>query len=393
MKRRQRISLQLATALGLLLILLLVVDRLVPAWIENQLNRIEPHDAWVVSARAQRLHDSIAVADLHADPLLWKRDWVRADEKRGHTDLRRLLEGGVNLQVFSAVTKTPWGQNYDNNPADSDILGFLAAVQLWPSETWASPFARAVYQGRKLAQWERDAEGTFQLIRSRDELAAVRAAHAAGRPRLGGIFAIEGAHALEGNIAHLDTLDELGLRIIGLTHFFDNEAAGSLHGEEKGGLTDFGRRLVEEAGRRGMTIDVAHLSPQATREVLATSKRPVILSHGGFERICDQGRNLSDELMRELATHGALIGVGFWPGAVCDASPRGVVASIRYGIDLIGVEHIALGSDFDGSTLVTFDASELAILTQTMLDADFTEYEIRRVLGENAFEFFARALP
>jgi microsomal dipeptidase-like Zn-dependent dipeptidase len=97
--------------------------------------------------------------------------------------------------------------------------------------------------------------------------------------------------------------------------------------------------------------------------------------------------------MIQLAEHGALIGVGFWAGAACDYSPTGVVRAIRYGIDLVGVDHIALGSDYDGATRVLFDSSELAILTQTMLDEGFSEQEIRKVMGENVVRFFLAQLP
>jgi microsomal dipeptidase-like Zn-dependent dipeptidase len=127
--------------------------------------------------------------------------------------------------------------------------------------------------------------------------------------------------------------------------------------------------------------------------VLDLIDRPVILSHGGFKGICDSPRNLEDSLMIELAEHGALIGVGFWDGAACDYTPEGVVKAIRYGIDLLGVDHIALGSDYDGATQVLFDASELAILTQTMLNEDFSEEEIRKVMGANAIDFFLANLP
>ena len=104
-------------------------------------------------------------------------------------------------------------------------------------------------------------------------------------------------------------------------------------------------------------------------------------------------RNLDDRLMQRIAARGGLVGIGYWDGAVCDITPLGVVRSIRYAIDLLGVDHVALGSDYDGSTEVLFDTSELAILTQTMLDEGFSETEIRKVMGENAKQFFLANLP
>jgi microsomal dipeptidase-like Zn-dependent dipeptidase len=332
------------------------------------------------------------VADLHADPLLWNRDWLaRAD--RGHTDLPRLQQGGVALQVMTAVTKTPSGQNYERNEAGSDTIALLAIAQRWPIATWSSPFARAVYQGERLREWAERSDGELVVIRSRADLRSLTQAHAGGAKTVGGLFGIEGAHALDGDIDNLATLEALGLRVVGLTHFFDNRIGGSLHGVSGEGLTPLGRELVEQASLRRMVVDVAHASPQMVRDVLELSERPVILSHGGFKGVCDSARNLDDDLMREIALDGGLIGVGFWDGAVCDYTPGGVVRAIRYGIDLLGVDHIALGSDYDGATRVLFDASELAVLTQTMLDQGFSEYEIRKVMGENAFRFFATWLP
>jgi len=363
-----------------------------PGFVEDQLNTREPHAPYAIRPEAAALHDSILVADLHADPLLWARDWLVASD-RGHTDLPRMQAGGVGLQVLTAVTKSPSGQNYESNESDSDTITYLTMAQLWPLATWNSPFERALYQGRRLGEWDQRAGDAFRVIRNREDLAQLVEEREQGQPVLGGIFGIEGAHALEGDLANLDRLDILGLRVVGLTHFFDNRLGGSLHGMSGEGLTPFGRDVVREAERRRMVVDVAHASPAMVEDVLAMSDRPVILSHGGFKGVCDSARNFDDDLMVKLAEHGALIGVGFWDGAVCDYSPEGVVAAIRYGIDLLGVDHIALGSDYDGATRVLFDAGELAILTQTMLDAGFEEEEIRKVMGENAVNFFLAQLP
>ena len=372
--------------------LFLAVDRGLPPLVERALNRVEPHAPWPVGERARALHAELAIADLHADPLLWKRDWLER-ASRGHTDLPRLVEGGVALQVVTAVSKTPSGQNYERNEESGDTLTWLAIAQLWPLPTWRSSLARALHQAEILADLVRRSDGALRLIDDRAALAALLAERAAGRRTVGVIFGIEGAHALEGELANLDLLEARGLRVVGLTHFSDNEVGGSLHGVAKGGLSELGRSLVREAGRRGMVVDVAHASPQVVEEVLALGERPVLLSHGGFRGVCDTARNLDDALMQRIAAHGGLIGVGFWDGAVCDFSPAGVARAIRYGIELVGLEHVALGSDYDGATTVRFDASELAALVQALLDAGFSEDEIRAVMSGNALRFFAAQLP
>lgn len=165
------------------------------------------------------------------------------------------------MQVFTSVTKTPSGQNYEENTGDSDNITMLAVFQLWPFRTWSSLYDRA----------------HFQLTRMK---------------------------ALEDDIDNLD-----------------------------------------------------------------------------------------DELMVALAESGGILGIGYWDGAVCDYSPAGIVSSIRYAIDLMGVDHVALGSDYDGATTVRFDTSELAVLTQTMVDNGFAEEEIASVMGGNVKKFFLTNLP
>ena len=114
--------------------LLLFVELWLPGIVENQLNRVVPHAAWPVSEEARAVHDSMPIADLHADPLLWKRDWLEGSA-RGHTDLPRMQAGGVTLQILTAVTKSPSGQNYESNAASSDTITYLALAQLWPMAT------------------------------------------------------------------------------------------------------------------------------------------------------------------------------------------------------------------------------------------------------------------
>ena len=358
-----------------------------PPRIDARLNAVIPHEPYPVSDEARALHASLRVADLHADTLLWARDPLKRHE-RGHADVPRLVEGGVALQVFSAVTKSPSGLNYERNAADSDDITALVIAQRWPMRTWDSLAERALYQAERLADAERRSQGAVRVIRTSGELDAALAEGA-----LAGVLATEGAHPLEENLANLARLYDAGYRVLGLQHFFDNELGGSLHGESGTGLTAFGRSVVAEAEARGMIIDVAHSSEAVVRDVLAMTIRPVIVSHTGFKGHCDTARNFSDALMADIAAKGGLIGVGFWDGAVCEPTLVEIAAAIGYGVDLLGAGHIALGSDYDGTTAVTFDASEMAALTQALLDAGFDAAAIRAGMGENAIRFFRDNLP
>jgi len=368
----------------------LFVHLILPGKVENSMNVNLPHPSYVVSERAATLHDSLFVADLHSDSLLWKRD-LRERSTIGHMDLPRLRQGNVALQVFSATTKSPAGQNYESNEADSDNITLLAVSSFWPVRTWSSIYERAIYQLDKLHGLAR--QGDLTIITSKRELRTFVAQREDGDSAIGGIYLIEGAHPLEGDIGNLELLFDQGLRIIGLTHFFDNELGGSLHGISGEGLNAFGRSVISRANELGLIIDIAHASPQMVEDVLELSNTPVVLSHGGVKGACDTARNLDDALMLKVADKGGLIGIGYWDAAVCDVTPRGVVTAIRYAIDLLGIDHVALGSDYDGGTAVMFDTSELAVLTDAMLQAGFTEEEIRKVMGENVKRFLLENLP
>lgn len=365
---------------------------LAPARIERAQNLVVAHEPYPIRREALELHRDLFVADLHTDSLLWKRDLLQRSDI-GHIDLPRLQAGNVALQIFSATTKSPAGQNVEENTGDSDNITLLAVTQLWPVATWSSIYERARYQLDKLKDFSAASDGELRLILSKNDLYSLINARAAGATAVGAIYLIEGAHPLEGKIENLDRLFEQGLRIAGITHFFDNQLGGSLHGVSKAGLTDFGREVVRRADELGIIIDIAHVSPQAVRDILEITNRPQILSHGGLKGVCDTPRNLADDLMLEVAANGGLLGIGFWEAAICDITPNGIVAAIRYAIDLVGVDHIALGSDFDGTVDVSLDASELAVLTQTMLEHDFSEEEIRKVMGGNAQRFFLEWLP
>jgi len=380
--------------IGIVLVvgLFLFVQFQLPALLEGAINKTRAHAPYEIRPDAAALHEKLFVADLHSDALLWKRDLTQRSS-RGHVDLPRLRQGNVALQVFTATTKTPSSQNYRSNSGDSDIITYLALAQLWPPATWSSLAARAHYQLDELHDLERRSEGRFRVIRNQADMKSLVADRARGGTTVGGIFGIEGAHALDGELDEVDRLYAAGMRVIGLSHFFDNELGGSLHGTSGAGLSAFGRKVVTRADALGLIIDVAHASPQIVRDVLAMTSRPVILSHGGIRSVCDVGRNLDDDLMRAIAQHGGIAGIGFWDAAVCDITPPGIVRALRRAVEVMGIDHVALGSDYDGATEVLLDSSELAILTQTMLDQGFGESEIAKIMGGNVRDFFLQQLP
>jgi len=366
---------------------------LAPSLLEGGINVVEEHAPYEISDEARALHRTLTVVDLHSDTMLWGRNPLDLSST-GHVDVPRMVEGNMTLQVFSSTTKAPSGQNYESNSAEaSDQITLVTMLGLWPLRTWTSLYERAAYQAEQLISAQNQDPEALLVVKTRADLETLLSAKAANKPLVGGLLLTEGSHPLEGDIANVQNLFDAGYRIMGLQHFFDNRLGGSLHGQSGEGLTEFGREAVAEMERIGVIIDVAHSSPAVVRDVLAMTTRPIMVSHTGLKGNCDTPRNLEDDLMKEIAAKGGLIGVGFWDAASCDYSPAGVVRSIRYGIDLLGVEHIALGSDYDGGTTVLFDASEIAVLTHEMLKAGFTREEIMRVMGENAIRFLTYYLP
>lgn len=366
---------------------------LAPAIVERAQNGVEPL-AEPPSPAAQALHDALVIGDWHSDALLWDRDLtIRAD--RGHVDLPRLREGNVAVQVFTTVTKSPSGLNYEHNSAEAgDDITLLVIGQLRPMRTWFDLTERALDQAARLTATAEAAPDQLRILRTRGDLATVLADRAAGARVVGGLIGAEGGHALQGDLANLDRLYAAGFRLMGLTHFFDNELGGSLHGSGEGtGLTPFGREVVQEMQARGMVIDLAHAAPQMVRDVLAMPGTRPIVSHTGIYSHCQTHRNLPDDLMQAIAAKGGVIGIGFWADVTCDASPDGVAAAIVAAVALVGEDHVSLGSDFDGAVTTGFDASQLASLTDALLRAGLTETVIANVMGVNMMRFLAETLP
>lgn len=353
-----------------------------PGYVEKGMNQVVATKLPTVSDSTRKLHAGLQIADMHEDTLLWKRD-VLERGTQGHVDLPRLIEGNVALQVFSSVTKTPKNQNYDANSAETDNITLLAVAQLQPPRTWTSLLERSLFHAQKLERAAARSEGRLHVIRSPGELDALLAARAAGQKAVGGLLSIEGLQNMEGKIENLDRLYNAGFRMAGLVHFFDNEIAGSMHGEQKGGLTPLGRQTIARMEQLGMIVDIAHSSHATVAEVLKMAKRPVVSSHGGVQAVCKVNRNLSDDEIRGVAKTGGVVGIGYWDAAICGTEPEKVAAAIAHVRDLVGIDHVGLGSDFDGAVTTGFDTAQLVYVTQALVDRGFTPEEIGKVMGGN----------
>lgn len=365
-----------------------------PAYLESSINRVDGKPLAPVSAEARALHKTLQIVDLHSDTLMWDRDPLKQAD-RGHEDLPRLQGGNVALQLFSSVTKSPRGQNYDGNTGDTDNITPLVVAQLQPPRTWTSLLQRSLYHSEKLDRAVAGSSGALGKVDSAaslDALIAARASGAADKRPVGAMLTIEGLQNLEGKIENLDRLYAAGFRMAGLTHFFDNDVAGSMHGVKKGGLTPLGRKAIAAMEDKGMIVDIAHCSHQCVSEILDMARRPVVSSHGGVQATCKVNRNLTNEEIRGVARTGGVVGIGYWDAAVCDTDPRAAARAMKHVKDLVGVQYVALGSDYDGATTVRFDTGQLVQVTQALLDEGFTPDEIRAVMGGNALRVIRAGL-
>jgi membrane dipeptidase len=353
-----------------------------PAIVEGSMNKVVPVALPSPSAAVKQIHAQIQIADMHADTLMWRRSLLD-HSNTGQVDLPRLLQGNVALQVFSSVSKTPKGQNYDANSDATDNITLLAIAQLQPPKTWNSLVERSLWHARKLDRAAAGSNGKLRVIHTQAELDQLLADRMAGRKVVGGMLSIEGLQDIEGKLANLDRLYAAGFRMAGFAHFFDNEVAGSMHGEHKGGLTPLGRQVLARMEKIGMIVDVAHASHQTVGEILALAKRPVVSSHGGVQATCKVNRNLTDDEVRGVARTGGVIGIGYWDAAVCGTRPADIVRAILHVRALVGVDHVGLGSDFDGAVTTGFDTSKLIAVTAALQEAGLSPEEIGKVMGGN----------
>jgi membrane dipeptidase len=366
--------------------------RVVPDRIARAMNPVTRRPPYPASERAHELHRRLTVVDLHADSLLWGRDLLRR-AAHSHVDVPRLIEGGIALEALAVCTKVPRRANLERNDGRTDDVTLLALAQRWPRSTWRSLLARAIYHAERARRMAAASDGRLSLVETRADLDAYLARRRAHPAITAAFLTIEGAHALDGDPAAVDRLADAGYRMMSPTHFFDNAFGGSAHGLDKGGLTAAGRDMLARMESRSMLVDVAHASARTIDDVLSTARRPVVASHTGVRASFDSVRNLTDEHVRGIAATGGLIGIGFWPTATGGRDVAAIARAIRAAVELAGLDHVGLGSDFDGAVPLPFDATGMVQLTEALLVEDFSDAEIAAIMGGNALRLLAASLP
>ena len=259
----------------------LAIHYTIPTMKQKSMNTTLLKKPYTVHDSIQTFYNSLEfISDLHCDALLW--DWdLNISHDYGHVDIPRIQKANVALEVFTIVTKTPKNMNYDNNSSDTDNITLLAFAQMWPISTWFNLTQRATYQASKLFGFS-EKNSDFSVIVSSDQLAIFIEKRKINSSLAAGFLGIEGAHPLENDLSNIDVLYKSGIRMVGLTHFFDNEIGGSAHGISKQGLTEFGVNAIREFEVKKMILDISHASPKLISDVLNIATRPVIVSISGY---------------------------------------------------------------------------------------------------------------
>ena len=324
--------------------------------------------------KAREIHERCILVDGHNDLVIRRlargdsADMVRVD-RRYHSDVTRLLRGGMTASFFMVG-----GGERDHT---------FALIQRAREQITAHPDRLLLAtQTRHI----REAKQTN---------------------RLAVLLSWESCSVLGNRIEVLRLAFNLGIRVSTLTHGegggpYDLQGTASpfqyvsaserqaLYRQAKG-LTEFGKEVVHTMNRLGMLVDLAHANDRTVAEVLELSSKPVVSTHGGVYRLCPHTRCSTDEQIRAIAAKGGLISIAFYRGFLAEppseASAEDIVRHIAYVADLVGIEHVAIGTDFDGlgegEQPVISAPEQLPVLTETMLRHGFTEKEIRKVWGEN----------
>lgn len=318
------------------------------------------------------IHHNAFVFDAHCDTLgaalpgPEQRDLTQWGET-GHLDLPRLRAAGINCQIFACFP----GQD----------------------RTDACPTSAALRRMEALYSLMERAPGQLSLIQTARDLEQL----SAGGP-IGAILGLEGSEALDGSIALLHTFYRLGVRNLGLAWEGRNAACDGVGTGSTFGLSPFGREVVVTCNDLGIVLDVSHLNPAGIADVLALSKAPIIASHSNARALCDHPRNLNDDQLRAIAGQGGVIGVAFVDMFLtedpADATLDHVLDHIDYIANTAGIDHVGLGSDFDGWTLASgLDSGEkYPSLTDGLLARGYSEGDVHKILGANFRRIFSRVL-
>ena len=374
-----------------------------------------------VSDRAKALHAAAIVIDGHND-LPWRvrteaggsfdeydiaaKGRVSEKVRSGHTDIARLRAGGLDAQFWSVYVPSDYARKGGATRATLEQIDVVH---------------------RMIARYP----DTFELALSTDDIERI-----VSEGKIASLIGVEGGHSIENSLGTLRMLYRLGARYMTLTHNDTLDwADAATDAPRHDGLTPFGEQVVREMNRLGMLIDISHVSVETMKDALRVSRAPIIASHSSAYALCPHPRNIPDDVLRDVTRNGGVIMVNFFSGFIDPRGgrimsesyaarrklqvqypddeafdrawdrwhrehpiPRGrlsqVVDHIVHIAEVAGIDHVGLGSDYDGISKTPVgleDVSRFPAVTEALLDRDFSPEAIRKILGGNLLTAFRRA--
>ena len=316
---------------------------------------------------AHDLHDRILSLDTHCDTPMFFPQGVRFDhrEPRILTDLHKMTEGRLDATIMVAYLPQPTEQ--------------------------PTAFADNIFdQIEKIVSKN---NRYLSLARTPDELWENKRA---GRKSI--MIGIENGIALDGKIENLQHFAERGIVYMTLCHNGDNDIcdSASRSNQTHGGVSAFGEQVIREMNRLGILVDMSHAGEKSFYDALDISAKPIVCSHSSARALCDHPRNLTDDQMRALAAKGGVAQTTIYNGFLRrdgEATIRDVIEHLEHAIDVMGIDHVGLGTDFDGDGGVPglANASELINFTRQLLARRYSEEEIQKIWGGNFLRVMAEA--
>lgn len=364
---------------------------------------------WPTVGQAQRadsLHNASIVIDTHNDVLIssiMEGKDISSSVPSGHTDIPRFFEGGVNAQIFSIWCGEDYGKGTAYNFANEQIDSLKKIVSENPSR--------------------------LQLATTKQDILL-----AAKQNKLAVLMGVEGGHMIESNLGYLQNLYDRGVRYLTLTWNNSTEWASSASDENNPmsqikhkGLTDFGKDVIRYMNKIGMMVDLSHVGEQTFFDAIQTTSKPVILSHSNVYAIAPVSRNLKDDQIKAVAKNGGVICINFYSGFLeegynhkvdslyfltvpemerktnvggnnkfyklsAEAKEQlrpnlsKVIDHIDYVVDLVGIDYVGLGGDFDGVESTAKGLDDVAAypnITKALIDRGYSDRDIQKILGLN----------
>jgi membrane dipeptidase len=362
--------------------------------VDRVMNRVALRGPYAVRPEVLEFHRSLAVVDLVIGTALFRRDFLTR-ATTGHADLPRVAASGVDLAGLTIATRFP------------NLRGTLSGPHfrsLGIPVRSASNMAIAEALIRRIGTWATDSNGGLELVTSAGTLAGLGEPRATRGPDVVRAFiGVQGGHVLDGDAANVQRLRDMSVRMLALSHVMDNELVGSGSGVKRGGLTPFGRDVIGALEKAGIVVDLAHMSSAGVRDALGVLRRPFVVSHTGFleragarrlwSRYSAATRNISREDVRLVGEAGGVIGVTLATLLIGGRTLDAIIDSFAYAAEVVGPEHVALGSDFDGALETVFDVTGLPLVTQGLLDRGFSRADVARMMGGNALRVLGAAWP